>query len=305
MWRLIRVLPFICCAFIFIPLLFVQADLVCATWNLKWFPSHFSDKKAPAAVEKEQIEIAAKILTQGLEQLHGDDVLLFFQEMRDQNSCDALIGRLPVRGLHPVEVSAFRDSYGIVIWQQLCIATTLPVLERGSIPWSPSPGGALPRGFSYAVLRLRDHAHLIAICLHLKSNRSLGGGVVEEQRNIYKREKSSEQILRKINALCDRYGEDSKIVIAGDFNTDEDNDRFVSEATLRSFYGAHFRNCLTGIPPEKRVTIPASGGYQDATFDYILYKGLEKKTKPFILDGTSVSDHNLVLFLLQTGPSPK
>ena len=67
------------------------------------------------------------------------------------------------------------------------------------------------------------------------------------------------------------YGERLKrVVVAGDFNTNEDEETFVSESTLRSFYGAHFRSCFKGWRKHQRITHPGSGGYPDATFDSLI-----------------------------------
>lgn len=279
-----------------------RADLVFGTWNLNWFPSGLADRKAPAGRERERILSAAGILRDGLLRSgagEGGDVVLFLQEMRGPGVCGELVEAVALPRLRVVEASRFKDPYGIPVWQQLCLASTLPPVETGSPLWLPVPGGSVSRGYSYAVFRPPGGAALICVCLHLKSNLALTGGLVEEQRNIYKREKASAQILKTLGGLCDRYGEGARIVIAGDFNTDEDSERFVSEATLRSFYGAHFRSCFTGVPEERRVTLPASGPYPDATFDYILYRGLEKAGGPLISDGRRVSDHHPVFIRLR------
>ena len=132
-----------------------------------------------------------------------------------------------------------------------------------------------------------------------KSNLNLSGSMYGQQRNIYLREMASTQVLAKIRSLRQTYGDGLRIVVAGDFNTDTDDARFISEATLRSFYGAHFRSCFRGLKPEDRVTHPASGPYPDATFDYILYFGFYDITGRYLFPGSPYSDHNFVAVTLR------
>ena len=96
-----------------------------------------------------------------------------------------------------------------------------------------------------------------------------------------------------------RPGVKLRILVGGDFNTNEDDPAFVSEATLRSFYGAHYRSCFRDWKKSQCVTHPGDRNFPDATFDYILYHGFERIVSRRIFPGAPVSDHNLVALRLR------
>jgi len=79
----------------------------------------------------------------------------------------------------------------------------------------------------------------------------------------------------------------------------DDDLEYVSEATLRSFYGAHFRSCFRDWKKSQKITHPGSGRFPDATFDYILYRGFERIVSRKIYTGVPLSDHNLVALRLR------
>jgi endonuclease/exonuclease/phosphatase family metal-dependent hydrolase len=99
-------------------------------------------------------------------------------------------------------------------------------------------------------------------------------------------------------SILEKYGDNLRVLVAGDFNTSEDDYSYVSEATLRSFYGAHYRSCFSGIKKDRRITCPGNGRYEDATFDYVLYKGFGKRKDIKIFNGLGISDHNPVALSL-------
>ena len=289
-----------------------RADLVCATWNLEWFPSGLKDRRAPAARERWMTEKVAEVISHSLRARPAcadpsspadgtDGIVLFLQEVRDARCCGDLVAAVGVPGLRVAATSAFVSGTSPG-WQQVAIATTLPVVEAGFEPWNRMGGVAIPRGFAYAVLDLGRHGKLACFSIHLKSNLNFSGTEYEAQENIYKREISAGQVLAKFRDIRRRLGE-MRVIVAGDFNTDE-NEEFVSEGTLRSFYGAHFRNVFTGLRPEDRVTRPATGPYPDTTFDHILYRAFGELTGRYIVPGRPYSDHNLVLAELALDPSP-
>lgn len=80
------------------------------------------------------------------------------------------------------------------------------------------------------------------------------------------------------------------VIIGGDFNTNPDQELFVSKKTLRTLVDAGFSNPLAALPKEKRVTHPGTGRYPDATFDYLFSKGI-KPAGPAEILPTTVSDH--------------
>ena len=289
-----------------------RADLVCATWNLKWFPSGRKDVRASAAEERVTLALTAETLSDAIRSIPAcredevspagatDGIILFLQEMRDARCCTNLVRRVGIPGLEVAVASRFISGMRPV-WQQVCIATTLPVIESGFEPWNRLEGVDIPRGFAYAVLDLGGGMRVACFSVHLKSNMNFSGTELEHQENIYKREVSAGQVLAKYRDIRRRHGE-MRVIVAGDFNTDE-NEEFVSEATLRSFYGAHFRDAFTGLKPEDRVTRPASGGYGDTTFDHILYRGFGRLTGRYIVPGQPFSDHNLVIVELEPKPA--
>ena len=94
-------------------------------------------------------------------------------------------------------------------------------------------------------------------------------------------------------------GKELRVVVGGDFNTNDDDLEYVSEATLRSFYGAHFRSCFRDLRKDQKVTRPGANGFPDMTFDYILYRGFERIVSRKIYPGEPLSDHNLVALRLR------
>ena len=284
------------------------SDAVFVTWNMKWFPSGKADLRISREFEDFKIRKAASILTNAVATVDGDasrGTVICIQEVRDRFVCEELAGSTAIPGMKSVAVSEFTDKAGIPIWQQCAILSNIPVVESGAMPWQSEGNVDMPRGFAYAILGSGDR--LIAVfCVHLKSNLNWSGAELETQKNIYKREFASAQILERFREMRKQYGGRlTRVVVAGDFNTNEDDDMFVSEATLRSFYGAHFRSCFRGWRKHQRVTHPASDGYPDATFDYILYRGFGDMEARRICIGHPISDHNLVCIRLKLEESSK
>ena len=278
-------------------LLTYASDVVLVTWNIKWFPSGKADLRISPEFEDFKMRKASGVLTNAIAAVGGTEtnrIVICAQELRDRFVAQRLGEMTGFTNLKAVAVSDFADKAGIPIWQQSAILSNMPLVEGGSMPWQSERNVDMPRGFVYAVLG--EGEELIAVfCVHLKSNLNLSGSEFEIQKNIYKREFAAAQILAKFHEMEPLYGERLKrVVVAGDFNTNEDEETFVSESTLRSFYGAHFRNCFSGRRKHQRITRPASGGYPDATFDYILYRGFGKGIVCRITVGQPISDHNPV-----------
>lgn len=276
-------------------------EVTFATWNMKWFPSGHANKKMSESTERRHMKAAGEALGQMMDctcPTNGNYVLLL-QEVRDEKSCKSLLRYASLKDASLSSFSEFTDSAGIPLWQQVCIASNLPVIESGFAKWLSRTPEPAPRGYAFAVFQLPDGEKLACFSIHLKSNLNLSGSSFGQQRNIYLREVASSQMLAKIKSLRQTYGADLRVLVGGDFNTDTDDARFISEATLRSFYGAHFRNCFTGLKLEDRVTRAAEGPYPDATFDYILYYGFSKMTGRYLFPGTPYSDHNFVAISLE------
>ena len=292
-FRIAMVLLFAaCCA---------RGDVLVSTWNMKWFPSGRADLRSGAESEAATLSSAARIVAGAIaDQTRRSpaDIVFFAQEMRDAECCSNLVSAVGVKGLKVASVSCFTDNGGAPLWQQVAIMTTLPVITSGYAVWSNAEV-QIPRGFAYALLDAGPDARIACFSIHLKSNFSRESSEVERQKNIYKRESAAAQILAVVRGLGEKYGDKKLMVlVGGDFNTSEDDLAYVSESTLRSFYGAHFRSGFRDLKKHQRITHPAANGYPDATLDYILYRGFERIVGRKIYPAGGVSDHNLVALRL-------
>ncbi len=277
------------------------ADVAYATWNLHWFPSGHANRRMSETTERRHAKATGEALALMLDGVCGTngDFVLFPQEVRDEKCCKSLLRYAGREDASVASISGFTDAAGIPLWQQVAVLSTLQPIETGSAKWLSRTPEPAPRGYAYAVFDHGPGGKTACFSLHLKSNLNLSGSLFGQQRNIYLREMAASQVLAKVRSLRQKYGEDLKVVAAGDFNTDTDDARFVSEATLRSFYGAHYRSCFTGLKPEDRVTHPATGPYPDATFDYILFLGFGEMTGRYLFPGAPYSDHNFVAVTLR------
>ena len=172
--------------------------------------------------------------------------------------------------------------------------------DAGYATWAKGIGVSIPRGFAYALLDGGKAGPIACFSLHLKSNMNRSGSAVEGQKNIYKREAAAAQVLSVVRKMRDAFPDrELRVVVGGDFNTNDEDLEYVSEATLRSFYGAHFRSCFRDLKKEQKVTRPGANGFPDMTFDYILYRGFERIVSRKIYPGKPISDHNLVALRLK------
>lgn len=280
-----------------------RADVLVMTWNMKWFPSGKADVKNLPAQEESTVRAAGAMLAgAAADQTNRSpaDLIVFAQEVRDAASVEAYAKASGLKGLRPVAVSNFKDNGGVPLWQQVAVLTTLPVLDAGYAPWVNAGGVSIPRGFAYALLDGGEAGPIACFSLHLKSNLNQDGSDLENQKNIYKREAASAQVLAMVRKLRDEHpGKELRVLVGGDFNTNDDDLEYVSESTIRSFYGAHFRSCFRDLRKDQKVTHPGTNGFPDATYDYILYRGFERIVSRKIYDGQLVSDHNVVALRLR------
>ena len=290
----------LCCALACMPC--VRGDVVVATWNMKWFPSGIADLRNSEGAERATISGAGRLLSGAFREQtrkSGADLIVLAQEVRDAETMTNYVKAAGIKGLKVVSVSHFKDG-DVPIWQQVAILSTLPVLDAGFATWAKGIGVSIPRGFAYALLDGGKEGPIACFSLHLKSNVNRSGSDVEGQKNIYKREASAAQVLAVVRKMRDGLpGKELRAVVGGDFNTNDDDLEYVSEATLRSFYGAHFRSCFRDLRKDQKVTRPGSNGFPDATFDYILYRGFERIVSRKIYPGIPLSDHNLVALRLK------
>jgi endonuclease/exonuclease/phosphatase (EEP) superfamily protein YafD len=127
--------------------------------------------------------------------------------------------------------------------------------------------------------------------LHLKSNLITGGNrEAETAKNIRKREVAVDQLMAHVRDMIGaKIPTIDRLIVGGDFNTNQDQAMFASEKTLSVLKNEGFQNAFEGLPLSQRVTHPANHGYPDATFDYLFGKNF-KIGKTFATP-TDVSDH--------------
>lgn len=285
-----------------VPALCCRGDVLVTTWNMKWFPSGIADLRNDEPYEKTAIANAGRLMAAAV----GDqtrksaaDLIVLAQEVRDAETMSNYVNAVGVEGLKVVSVSNFRDG-DIPIWQQVAVLSTLPVIDAGFAVWAKGSGVSIPRGFAYALLDGGAGGPIACFSLHLKSNVNRSGSEVEDQKNIYKREAASAQVLAVVKKMRDAFPDkELRVVVGGDFNTNDDDLEYVSESTIRSFYGAHFRSCFRDLKKSQKITHPGTNGFPDATFDYILYRGFERIVSRKIYPGKPVSDHSIVALRLR------
>ncbi len=270
-------------------------ELTCLTWNMCWFPSGKRDLRLPT-LEPQRIAIAADIVRKELPNI------LFLQEVRDRESCQALAEAIGGQ-TRTAACSAFVDDTKTVTFQQCAILVRpdprtpdIRVLDAGFERWKRKGEIVPSRGYTYAVLAFSNQT-VACFCVHLKANRSRT--FRGQQQDIYNREQAVEQLLAAIRSRQTSSGQRTQaVIIAGDFNTNLDDAAWVSESSLRQLNENGFAHCFEGVPAAERITIPAKNGYPPVTFDHLFFKGLQIKTLGHVLPGAPISDHNPVIVTL-------
>lgn len=252
------------------------------TWNLQWFPSGSSFPATPQKQE-ENIKAAARVIT-----IINPDVLLL-QEIQDWDTCQRLADALAPLKYQVLVCSAFRDEFGGGVGrQQVAILAKKHAQAAWSQAWTTKGVIDPPRGYAFAVIRY-GNKDIGVYSLHLKSNLVRGNNPRQREINILKRELAAEQLVAHSGEVAKSFPKGIQgFVVGGDFNTNRDE--FVSERTLGIFEKAGFIDPFATLPLPRRVTHPSKGRFPDATFDYVLSKGLRQLGKPEILK-TKASDH--------------
>jgi endonuclease/exonuclease/phosphatase family metal-dependent hydrolase len=258
------------------------------TWNLEWFPSG-SKVEAPPAEQTRRIEEAASILRT----IDPDIVLL--QEVRDYEACVRL-GEAIRPGMYHVAIcSAFREPLQRGIGkQQVAILAKYQAQAAWTEQWRSKDGVDPPRGFAFAWFKI-GKTDIGVYSLHLKSNLVVRGiRDVEMTKNIRKREVAIEQLLGHVSDVIGlKIPSIRSVIIGGDFNTNQDQEMFANENTLRLMENAGYQCGFELLPLTDRVTHPRNHGYPDATFDYVFSKCAH--SNPMITQ-SSGSDHFPVTF---------
>jgi endonuclease/exonuclease/phosphatase family metal-dependent hydrolase len=224
-----------------------------------------------------------------LKPLHPDILLL--QEVRDYDACSRLGDAIEPGAYHVEICSAFREPFQSGLGrQQVAILSRFQAQAAWSEQWKSMDGIDPPRGFAFAWFKVQD-ADVGVYCLHLKSNLVRSGNrEAGAAKNIRKREVAIVQLMAHVRDMIGaKIPLINRLIIGGDFNTNQDQAMFALEKTLSLLTNEGFRNCFQGVPLSQRVTHPANHGYPDATFDYLFGKNFT--TGQAFAKPTEVSDH--------------
>jgi endonuclease/exonuclease/phosphatase family metal-dependent hydrolase len=256
----------------------------CTTWNLEWFPNG-SARDASREEQNRRITAAASVL----KPLHPDILLL--QEVRDYDACSRLGDAIELSAYHVEICSAFKEPFQSGLGrQQVAILSRFQAQAAWSEQWKSVEGIDPPRGFAFAWFKIQD-ADIGVYSLHLKSNLiTRGNKESEAAKNIRKREVAIDQLMAHVRDMIGaKIPMINRLIVGGDFNTNQDQPMFALEKTLSFLKKEGFQDSFTGLPLSQRVTHPANHGYPDATFDYLFGKNFEIE-KAFATP-TEVSDH--------------
>jgi endonuclease/exonuclease/phosphatase family metal-dependent hydrolase len=263
-----------------------------ATWNLKHFPSRNRDLKIPKEEPANILRIAAVL------EADPPDILCL-QELRDLTSLKKLLRAAKMKEHRRLVLSQFtqgNEEQNVPLWENVAIVTRFPVSRTTTNTWDRFGGFKnLQRGFVFMeVTTPAGPVHVY--CTHLKSN--FGTGSVDAPNSrlvtaINARQGCMAQLVAAMKANGS-LAPGMRCIVAGDLNTQRDDPRFAQESTLRQLQEAGLRDLFAGRPRSECVTIPAYGGYPDATFDYIWFAGLSPAGPPVIVQDTAGSDHRMV-----------
>ena len=290
------------------------ANLLVGTWNLHWFPSGEAAASPRVASEvRQQEEVrqtrqVAKTLRDGLRARRAKEAtVLFLQEVRDEAACTNLLAQIGAGpNLRLACISKFEVARGCVGLQQDCILTDLPVLDAGWSRWRWPRGTkntdlALlpPNGYAFAFLDGGEEGVIACYCVHLKSNYGVTTGA--ESASIRgKRERAAEQLVELTKKIrLDEGRHVTRVVIAGDFNTDVFDLSFEGERTIPMLTAAGYLNGLASAAPDQRATCSSSRGRHRSTFDYIFHRGFQAQTERWLSPVSDVSDHRMVWLRLE------
>jgi endonuclease/exonuclease/phosphatase family metal-dependent hydrolase len=256
----------------------------CTTWNLEWFPNGSAHDASPEE-QNHRITDAASLL----KPLHPDILLL--QEVRDYDACSRL-GNAIEPGVYHVEIcSAFKEPFQSGLGrQQVAILSRFQAQAAWSEQWKSVEGIDPPRGFAFAWFKIQD-ADIGVYSLHLKSNLiTRRNKEAEAAKNIRKREVAIDQLMAHVrDTIGAKIPTINRLIVGGDFNTNQDQPMFAYEKTLTFLKNEGFQDSFAALPLSQRVTHPANHGYPDATFDYLFGKNF--KIGQAFATPTEVSDH--------------
>jgi endonuclease/exonuclease/phosphatase family metal-dependent hydrolase len=245
---------------------------------LEWFPNG-SAREATQEKQAQRIKAAADVL----KELNPDILLL--QEVRDYDACNRLAEAIQPGAYTVAICSAFKGGK-----QEEAILAKIPAQAAWSESWKLMEGIDPPRGFAFAWFKIGS-ANIGVYSVHLKSNLvTRGDPVAETAKNIRKREIAIDQLMTHVRDFIGaKMPTVNRLIVGGDFNTNQDQQMFASEKTLSLLLNQGFQDSFAALPLSQRVTHPANHGYPDATFDYLFGKNF--KIGQAFATPTRVSDH--------------
>ena len=283
------------------------AAVVVGTWNGNWFPSGRAEHRAHPDVEAATIKAVGAMLRDGIDALDPagtNDLILCFNEIRGPRVARELCSAIGRTNLSVAVVTGYRrrDRFD---QQQEVIMTTLPVAEASWSLWKSSKGVRPPRGYAMAKVVLDPAVTSTVYAVHLKSNY---GATTDEIRaaNREKRRLPIEQLVEMEASKKSRRKDASAhapgpVIVAGDFNADKWKDEFAGEPMFSLLEGAGFVNVLALLPEGARGTHPHRR-LGDSALDYIFVRGLEVTGQPAVFPSRDLSDHRLVLSVVDVVP---
>ncbi|NJL19426.1 MAG: hypothetical protein HC901_04000 [Bdellovibrionaceae bacterium] len=154
------------------------------------------------------------------------------------------------------------------IQQQCGLLSRLPWTETWEADFATLPNPKPARGWIAATYQISG-TNITVYNGHLKSNFGAKSPDDDarnrEQRRLAIIELQNDLQRRGLDPLRDR------IIVGGDFNTDYFNPDFASETVFQELDSLGFRNTLSLLAKDQRITLPAREGepWPDSTFDYL------------------------------------
>jgi endonuclease/exonuclease/phosphatase family metal-dependent hydrolase len=227
------------------------------TWNL------LSRSDAANATDKTVTE-AARVL----KELNPDVIVL--EQLPDLLDCEDILQALKPANYQVAVFSSFRDPQtGELSRQQVAILSKAQATDPFWDTWQGEDQGAVaPGGFASALIHF-DNRNLWVFAVQLSDASPPDDHQREGASQQAARESATRQLVQRLDVLRESPNAVPAVVVAGDFNTTPDDPKLSREMTLVRLEHAGFSNAMSGLPPEKRITLPGGGKRPDATLDYL------------------------------------
>jgi endonuclease/exonuclease/phosphatase family metal-dependent hydrolase len=227
------------------------------TWNLL-------PKGDAANVTDKTVVEAARVL----KELNPDVIVL--EQLPDLLDCEDILQALKPANYQVAVFSSFRDPQtGELSRQQVAILSKAQASDPFWDTWQGEDQGAVaPGGFASALIHF-DNRNLWVFAVQLSDASPPDDHQRESTSQQAARESATRQLVQRLDILRESPNAVPAVVVAGDFNTTPDDPKLSREMTLVRLEHAGFSNAMSGLPPEKRITLPGTGKRPDATLDYL------------------------------------